>query len=253
MHLDRLITILETVAAAGREVSATDVQRVTGLPRPTCYRLLRTLAEHRLLDEPEDGAGFRIGRRLWRIALQGQTDADICRAAAPVLKEAAVEFGEAVFLSRIRDKAVEIIHVETPDDMRRSFVHPGLGVRPIHACSCSKVVAAFSDRVFQDEVLAGQLPAYTEQTKTSASDVAREFAAIREQGYAECVEEVEVGVSSIAVPIRLGALGVAFSVGATGPIRRFSPEHRRKIGAALVPVADRIASHLSMTLAHDQD
>ena len=182
MHLDRLVIILEAVAAAGRDVSAADVQRVTGLPRPTCYRLLRTLAEHRLLDEPEGGSGFRIGRRLAQIALLGQTDGDIRTIAAPILKSAAVAFGEAVFLSRLRGKAIEIIHVETPDDMRRSFVHPGLGARPIHACSCSKAVAAFSDDAFQDKVLAGHLRAYTDHTKTDAAEIAREFAAIRQQG-----------------------------------------------------------------------
>ena len=249
MHLDRLVIILEAVAAAGRDVSAADVQRVTGLPRPTCYRLLRTLAEHRLLDEPEDGSGFRIGRRLAQIALLGQTDGDIRTIAAPILKSAAVEFGEAVFLSRLRGKAIEIIHVETPDDMRRSFVHPGLGARPIHACSCSKAVAAFSDEAFQGKVLAGHLRAYTDHTKTDAAEIAREFAAIRQQGYAECVEEVEVGVSSIAVPVQWGAMGVVFSVGATGPVRRFSADHRKQIGAALVPVAEKIATHLTMGLA----
>ena len=251
MHLDRMITILEAVAAAGREVSAADVQRVTGLPRPTCYRLLRTLTDHRLLDEPEEGGRFRVGRRLSRIALFGQTDLDVSATASAFLKTAAVEFGEAVFLSRLRGKSVEIIHVETPDDMRRSFVHPGLGTRPIHACSCSKAVAAFSDEAFQAEVLSGHLNALTDQTKTRAEDVAEEFAVIRAQGYAECVEEVEIGVSSIAVPIRLGKMGVVFSVGATGPVRRFSSDHRRDIGKALIPVADKIASHLSMSLTDD--
>ena len=53
MHLDRLITVLETVASAGRAVSPADVQRATGIPRPTCYRLLQTLSEHRLLDDPD--------------------------------------------------------------------------------------------------------------------------------------------------------------------------------------------------------
>ena len=64
MHLDRLIAVLETVASAGRAVSPVDVQRATDIPRPTCYRLLQTLAEHRLLDEPEGGSRYLIGDRL---------------------------------------------------------------------------------------------------------------------------------------------------------------------------------------------
>jgi DNA-binding IclR family transcriptional regulator len=246
MSLDRVIAILEAVAIAGRAVSPADVQRATGLPRPTCYRLLQTLAEHRLLDEPEDASRYLIGQRLKRIAVLGQPDVDVRQAAAPTLRETAITFGEAVFLSRFRDGKVEIIHVETPVDAARSFIHPGLGNRPLHACSCSKAIAAFADRDFQKEILSSPLRAYTERTKTLADDIAREFAAIRERGFAECVEEIEVGVASVAAPIRIGNFGVPFSVGATGPIRRFTSRHREKIGAGLIEVADRIAANLQL-------
>ena len=233
---------------AGRAVSPADVQQATGLPRPTCYRLLQSLAEHRLLDEPEGVSRYLIGERLKRIALLGQPDADVCQAAAPTLKETAIELGEAVFFSRFRDRNVEIIRVETPIDATRSYIHPGLGNRPIHACSCSKVIAAFADQAFRSEILSSPLRAYTAQTKTSADEIEREFAAIRDCGYAQCVEEIEVGVSSVAAPIRFGNHGVPFSVGATGPVRRFTSGYREKIGTRLIAVADQIAANLQ--LAH---
>lgn len=247
MHLDRLITVLETVAIAGRAVSATDVQRATGLPRPTCYRLLQTLADHGLLDDPETASRYLIGERLKRIAVLGQPDADICQAVAPTLRETAIEFGEAVFFSRFRDKNIEIIHVETPADSARSFIHPGLGNRPIHACSCSKAIAAFADETFQSEILTAPLRSYTNHTKTKPKEIEREFNLIRKRGYAECVEEIEVGVSSVAAPIRIGNLGVPFSVGATGPIRRFTKRHRADIGTGLIDVANRISAKIQLT------
>lgn len=246
MHLDRLITVLEAVAIAGRAVSPVDVQRATGLPRPTCYRLLQTLAEHRLLDEPEKASRYLIGQRLKRISILGQPDVDVCQAAAPALRETAIKFGEAVFLSRFRDRTVEIIHVETPADAARSFIHPGLGNRPLHACSCSKAIAAFADQAFQHEVLSSPLRAYTDQTKTLPEDIEQEFTTIRRCGFAECVEEIEVGVSSVAAPIRIRDFGVPFSVGATGPIRRFTSQHREKIGTGLIEVADQIAANLQL-------
>ena len=246
MHLDRLIAVLESVAVAGRAVSAADVQRATDIPRPSCYRLLQTLADHRLLDCPDNAQRYLIGARLKRLAMIGQSDADVCNVAAPTLAEAANEFGEAVFLSRFREKTVEITHVETPLDAARSFVHPGLGSRPLHACSCSKVIAAFADKKFQTDMLAGPLRAFTDQTKTEPDAVKQELVAIKDLGYAECVEEIEVGVSSVAAPIRIGDLGVPFSVGATGPIRRFTTPHREKIGHALIEVADQISTKLQL-------
>ena len=55
-----------------------------------------------------------------------------------------------------------------------------------------------------------------------------------------------MGVSSVSAPIRIGDLGVPFSVGATGPIRRFTDRQRETIGAALIAIADRIAANLQL-------
>jgi DNA-binding IclR family transcriptional regulator len=245
MYLDRLLAILEAVAVAGRAMTAMEIQQLTGLPRPTCYRLLQSLADQRLLDEPEPGR-YLIGERMVRMALLGQTDVDACRSAAPTLREAADQFGEAVFLSRYRNKGVEIIHVETPGDAVRSFVHPGLGFRPMHACSCSKVIAAFAEDGFREEILSGPMRSYTPQTKQDPDALREEFAAIRMAGYAECVEEIEVGVSSVAAPIRIGNIGTTFSIGATGPVRRFTARRREQIGKELCALAGKVALALQV-------
>ena len=139
MHLARVMKVLEAVAMAGRPVTASEVQQLTDLPRPTCYRFLHSMQAEQLLDEVSSGR-FIVGESLVRLALLGQTDVDICRSAAPTLQRAADDLGEAVFLSRFRNRGVEIIHVEVPGDAKRSFVHPGLGFRPMHACSCLSLI-----------------------------------------------------------------------------------------------------------------
>ena len=246
MHLDRLITVLETVAVAGRPVSASELQQATGLPRPTCYRLLQTLADHRLLEDPGGNSRYLLGERLIRIALLGQSDADVRHATAPTLKDAAIELGEAVFLSRFRNKGVEIIHVETPTDPTRAYIHPGLGYRPMHACSCSKAIAAFAEEDFREDILNGPLKAYTERTKVTRDELRKEFTDIQARGYAECVEEIEIGVASVAAPVQVGSIGATFSLGAIGPIRRFTNAHRAEIGAELKLLASKVGSAIQV-------
>jgi DNA-binding IclR family transcriptional regulator len=246
VHLDRLISVLETVAVAGRPVSASELQQATGLPRPTCYRLLQTLAEHRLLDEREGNSRYLIGERLIRIALLGKPDFDVSQSAAPTMKDAAIEFGEAVFLSRFRNRGVEIIQVETPADPSRAFIHPGLGFRPMHACSCSKAIAAFAELDFQEDILRGPMKAYTEHTKRTPELLREEFLEIQSRGYAECVEEIEIGVSSVAAPIRIGNIGATFSLGAIGPVRRFTAPYRARIGKELITLAAKVGASLQL-------
>lgn len=246
MHLDRLISVLETVAVAGRPVSAPELQQATGLPRPTCYRLLQTLAAHRLLEDPGGNSRYLVGERLIRIALLGRSDVEVRHAAAPTLKDAAIDLGEAVFLSRFRNKGVEIIHVETPADATRSYIHPGLGYRPMHACSCSKAIAAFAEESFREDILNGPMKAYTDRTKITRETLEKEFLDIRARGYAECVEEIEIGVASVAAPVQIGNIGATFSIGATGPIRRFTDAHRASIGADLKRLASKVASAIRL-------
>lgn len=246
MHLERLITVMEIVAVAGRPVSAVEVQKATGLPRPTCYRLLQTLQDQGLVEAPSGDGRVVIGERLIRIALLGKSDVDVRRAAAPLLKAAAVKFNETVFLSRFRSSQVEIIHVETPEDPARAHIHPGLGVRPMHACSCSKAIAAFAEPEFQDCIIGGTLKAYTEHTKTTENDLRADFARIVERGFADCDQEIDLGIASVAAPVSIGNIGATFSVGAVGPIRRFGQDQRQSIGVKLIELANRISGAIQL-------
>ncbi len=230
---------------AGRPVTASEVQQLTDLPRPTCYRLLHSMQAEQLLDEVSSGR-FIVGESLVRLALLGQTDVDICRSAAPTLQRAADDLGEAVFLSRFRNRGVEIIHVEVPSDAKRSFVHPGLVFRPMHACSCSKVIAAFADDTFRQDILSGPMRSFTEYTRCDPQRLSREFDQILSSGYAECVQEIELGVSSVAAPMQIGSVGALYSIGATGPVRRFTKDRRAQIGEQLCQMAQKMGHSLQV-------
>ena len=245
MHLARVMKVLEAVATAGRPITASEVQQLTDLPRPTCYRLLHSMQAEQLLDAVSSGR-FIVGESLVRLALLGQTDVDICRSAAPTLQRAADDLGEAVFLSRFRNRGVEIIHVEVPGDAKRSFVHPGLGFRPMHACSCSKVIAAFADDTFRQDILSGPMRSFTEYTRCDPQRLSREFDQILSSGYAECVQEIELGVSSVAAPVQIGSVGALYSIGATGPVRRFTKDHRAQIGEQLCQMAQKMGHSLQV-------
>lgn len=243
MHLDRLVRILEVVAMSGGAATVNDISAATGYPRPSVYRLVQDLLAAELLQTPDKGV-FRIGPRLHRISRLDKTDAEISVIVEPYLAKLANEFGVACFLSRSRGDNVEITQVVVPDDEKVSFLHPGLGTRPIHACSCAKVIAAYGPESFQEDVIQGRLRRYTEHTLTDARDLRDEFRAIRDRGYGECLQELEVGICSVAAPIQLADVGVTMSVGATGSTRVFSDQFRDRIGPALIELATELADRL---------
>ena len=147
MNIERMINILEVISNSGQGASTSEIHKLSKIPKPTCYRTIEHLLNHELLEDPNNNNRYIIGKRLRTIVRTGTTDKDICLLTSPLLQETAKSFDEAVFLSRFRNNGVEIIHVETPKDVSSSFVHPGLGYRPLHACSCSKAILAFSERI----------------------------------------------------------------------------------------------------------
>lgn len=246
MHFERLITLLELIAVAGRPISVAEVQKATDLPRPTCYRLLQTLVEHRLIESPNDDGRYVIGDRLIRLALLGKSDIDVRRATQPVLRKAAVMLGDSVFLSRLRGDDVEIIQVATPEDQSQPYIHPGLGRRPLHACSCAKAIAAFAEPEFQQTLLNDDLARFTEHTKTTPDEIRAELAEIVRRGYAVCDQEIELGVVSVAAPVQVGNVGVTFSVGAVGPMRKFSARYREKVGERLKELSREVSGAIQL-------
>jgi len=248
MHLERLTFILEVVGQKG-EATVADICAHSDLPKPSAYRLVQDLVGVGLLESVARGQ-FTIGSRLKRIAQNDHSDRALLETIAPALKKAATQYGTAFFLSRLRGKSVEIIHVETPDT-GVSYLHPGLGKRPLHACSCSKAVAAFSPNLFSSGDMEGRLRAYTEFTLTSVEDLEAEFETIRKRGFAECVEEIERGMCSVAAPLATSGPGATMSIGATGSMRVFTPTFRKNFGPQITQIARDVLVSLGWDAAMD--
>lgn len=243
MHIERLILILEIVGQKSG-VSVADICRLADLPKPTVYRLVQELVATGLL-EPVKKGSFAIGTRLKRIAHSDNADQVLLEVIAPVLKHAATDFGTAFFLSRLIGHSVEIVHVETPDT-GVSFLHPGLGKRPLHACSCSKAVAAFAPENLDFGAVEGRLKAYTEFTLTRVEDLRAEFESIRMRGYAECVEEIERGMCSVAAPLATSGFGATMAIGAAGSVRVFTREFRADTGKRVIELARGLTDALNL-------
>lgn len=248
MHLERLTCILEIVGQKG-EATVGEICAHSDLPKPSAYRLVQDLVSVGLL-EPVGRGQFTIGTRLKQMTHSDQSDRALLELISPTLKKAAGQFGAAFFLSRLRGKSVQIIHVETPET-GVSYLHPGLGKRPLHACSCSKAVAAFSPDLFLTGEMEGRLRAYTEFTLTNVHDLQAEFERIRERGYAECVEEIERGMCSVAAPLAQSGQGATMSIGATGSVRVFTPAFREKLGPQIANIACEISESLGWSILQD--
>jgi IclR family acetate operon transcriptional repressor len=114
---------------------------------------------------------------------------------------------------------------------------------PLHCTAAGKVFLAFGVAELGDGPLEGVTPA----TITDRARLERELEAVRDQGYATIVDELEPGLSAVAAPVRDRGGTVVAALTASGASLRLAPQRLRLLGR----VALEQAHALSARLGHD--
>ena len=241
-------------ALARRPAGATvaELCRMVDLPRTTVARLLATLDDIGFVER--NGATWSIGRELTRIGRAAQPFTQLIDVSRPLLEQLASEARESVVLQLINRnwEAEVIIQVDPPmlvgltNWMERRFAGE------LHASAAGKLaLSAVSDEevVFR---LPSRLPAYTPATITDLDQLFAELARVRRQGFAETVDELELGLTGNAVPIDDDALTEAtglrsLSIGISGVSGRLPKSRREELLPTILACRDQIVAAMAGT------
>ncbi len=239
---ERLIRLLEAIAGASAPLNASQLAKLTDVPRATLYRNITSLIDCGFIDHTECGSRYVLGMRFVKIALTGKSDGHVIDAVSAMLHKTVADLGETAFLARYRGGRVDLVHIETPTDPAQAYIYPGLGPRPAHACSSAKAIAAFIAPDLCEDLLDVQPFRFNDATITDPKMIQRELNQVRRYGYAMCDGEIDYGVTSVAVPINIDQLGAIFSMGVVGPSNRIKPLVQNRILPTLTTEALRAAA-----------
>lgn len=245
---ERLARVLACFEPPPHECSFMHIVRCTGLPRASTHRIIGQLAEIGYLEPIPTWRGYRLGARLYGLLHAHLEPERLIALAKPVLAEVAQACGVASFAARLAQGQVDLFATAAPDDPKRGHVFPGIGLRPIHACSSAKVLVAFQpEKPLRTAMLATPRERFTRQTLTGENDLIAEYTRIRREGYAVCDGEINDGVVSVAVPVDLPRLGPIYALGVIALADRLSPMHRPAVVQCLKRAAARFAAVLDPT------
>jgi DNA-binding IclR family transcriptional regulator len=229
----RAVAVLDALAEGG-ELGTTDLSRRTGISASTVSRQLGTLARLGLVEHVAATGRYRLGVRVLRLANAVLGRLNLRDVARPHLEELVREIGEAGTLSIPGDgDAITVDFV--PSDRYLQGVtrlgRPSIG----HASSAGKVMLAFGNVPLPR----GRLASYAPRTITDPGALAEEIERVRSQGWAEAVEEREVGLSAIAAPVWGSTGELAAIVALQGPTSRFDEDAMRAALPLLLDCAKR--------------
>jgi DNA-binding IclR family transcriptional regulator len=216
--VDRALGILEVLARTG-ESGVTEIALELGVHKSTAFRLVATLEAHRLVEQTADRGRYRLGVGILRLAGATTARLDLVQEARPIARQLAADTGETVNIAVLSESSA------------------------LYLDQVGKVLLGGLDDDGLEAVL-GTLATYTSRTITRLPELRAELARVREQGYAVAVDELEVGLTAVAAPIRNAHGDVVASMSVSGPSFRLPGEQVEEVVRLVVAASVEVSHRL---------
>jgi DNA-binding IclR family transcriptional regulator len=239
--VDRALAILEVLARAG-EAGVTEIAAELGVHKSTAFRLVATLEAHRLVEQTTDRGRYRLGVGILRLAGATTARLDLVQEARSICRRLAADTGETVNVAVLSESSA--LYLDQVAGSSALQPHNWVGQHiPLHATSNGKVLLSGLDEAALDDLL-GKLPTYTPHTITRRARLREELERVREQGYAVAVDELEIGLSAVAAPIRNAHGDVVASMSVSGPSFRLPQERVDEVVRRVTEAAAEVSHRL---------
>ena len=221
---------------AGSEHGVSDLARAVGRERSQVSRMLHALERGGLVEQVPRTRRYRLGWALLVLA-SGAGDAALLRTARPVLRKVVARTGEVALLSVQRgNRSLTVAREESMQSLRAggwvgrsSPMHCTASGRALLFDSDDEVVEALTS----DDLLA---PTHGLAGPRDLAELLDRLRTERDRGYALASEEVEIGLTSLGVPIRDDAGDLVAVINISGPtsrlVMRVEEISRRLLAAA---------------------
>ena len=213
--LARGIAVIRAFTQQKRRLTISQLSQRTGIPRAAVRRCLYTLAQLGYVNADE-GKDFTLSPRILSLGHAYLSSTPLTAAAQPLLDRVSDVLHESSSIALLEGD--EILYVARSSTNRRIMsVDLGLGTRlPAYCTSMGRILLAYLPPAELDAYFTRvKLIRYTPRTIVTPDKLRRELDGIRRAGHAIVDQELEIGLRSIAVPVRdhAGKVVAAMNIG----------------------------------------
>ncbi len=219
--LQKGLGIIEAFSASHPRLTLSEAARRAKLTRAAARRYLLTLVS--LGYAEYDGKFFSLTPRVLRLGYAFLSTASIPRLAQPVLEGLADQTREAASLSVLDGS--DVLFIAHSAKRRLLSAMASIGTRlPAWSTAMGRVLLAGMEDPALDRWMKSQRPRKrTPKTVTDPRELAELVLRARADGYALNDEELELGLRSIAVPVKNSRGDVALALGISLQAARMTP------------------------------
>lgn len=243
--LARGLAVIQGFSQQKRALTIAQLSHRTGIPRAAVRRCLYTLSRLGLAGS-DDGKTFSLRPKILGLSHAYLSSTTLATSAQPLLDRISEVLEESSSIALLDGD--EILYVARSSTTRRIMsVDLSIGTRlPAYCTSMGRVLLAHLPPAALDEYLRRVKPvAHTPRTIVAPERLRKVLAAVAADGYAVVDQELELGLRSIAVPVRdlRGNVVAAMNIG-TQASRVPLPDLTRRFLPPLSAAARELSSRL---------
>jgi DNA-binding IclR family transcriptional regulator len=221
--VDRAADLLVEVLKSEKPVTFSYLTNKSGLAKGTASRLISALERNGLLQRNKKGeieTGITINQFASRISSINR----LVSKLQPLMRQIGNETGETISLAISGNDAVENIAQIDAKYLLSSRNWIGQKV-PYHASAAGKVLLAFQNI----DISKIKLDKLTNSTIVSKADLENEISKVRNNNYAVIIDELEMGLVAISVPVKNETGEVIAALSVSGPSARLNQQKIKEI------------------------
>lgn len=241
--LARGLAVVKAFSDQRRAMTIAQLSQKTGIPRAAVRRCLYTLKQLGYADS--EANNFYLQPKILSLGYSYLSSTPMTISALPALNQLSQQVGEPCCLGVLDES--DVLYISRSQSSRVMSIALNAGSRvPAYCTSLGRVLlATLSEDDLNDYFFKAELIAHTNRTVTTESKLREILTEVRGQGYAIVEEELEIGLRSIAVPVR-GASGmIVAAVKICAQSRHVSREH---IEQTFLPALLNTAAELSVLM-----
>jgi IclR family pca regulon transcriptional regulator len=248
--LARGLSVIEAFDSRRSEMTLSEVAAVTALAPATARRCLHTLEALGYVRRA--GRRFVLGARVLTLGTAYTRAAQIEEMIVPEIGALVESYGDAASVGVL--DGGDILYIAHLSRQKAVRMTAAVGVRyPAYANSMGRVLLAFLDDVARKAYFAAaQLRKLTDATVTSRRELERIFAEIRRTGFVTVVDQLDYGITALAIPIRSPAGEVVAALNTSGYTGRVTPrqlvdERLAALRAAATRIERKLVQYPALT------
>jgi IclR family pca regulon transcriptional regulator len=241
--LERGMAVIQVFSRERPALTLSEVANLTGITRATARRILLTL--EKLGHVRSDGRLFSPTPRLLTLGWAYLSSLNLSELALPLMEALVEETHESCSAATLDPP--DVVYVARVPTRRIMSITLSVGTRlPAHCTSMGRVLlAALAPEQLDNYLATAALEPWTDRTITDRDRLRAVLDETRQRGWALVDQELEIGLRSVAAPIRRGPDTIA-ALNVSSAVSRVSLEDlRRRILPPLIETATTISNALT--------